>query len=54
MPNGSPAPPPSQPASAVQEPTTGGEISTPKMPDDVTEIWTQTALELLAVLPSMI
>jgi len=53
MPNGSPAPPPSQPASAFQEPTTGGEVSTDKTPDDATAIWTQAALELLAVLPSL-
>jgi hypothetical protein len=50
IPNDNPAPPPpSQPASAVQEPTTGGEI-----PNDVTDTLTQIALELLAVLPSIL
>jgi hypothetical protein len=46
-------PPPSQPASAVQEPTDeatlNGEIPTP----GVSESLTQIALELLAILPSL-
>lgn len=47
--NGSPAPPPpSQPASTLQEPT-GGEIST-----GATDTLTQTVLDLLAVLPSLL
>jgi len=48
MPFGSPAPPPSQAANAVQEPT-GGEMPNPA-PDSLT----QTALELLAVLSSLL
>jgi hypothetical protein len=52
MPNGSPAPP--QQVTAAQEQTTGGEISTGKMPDDATGSWMQTALDLLAVLPSLL
>ena len=49
-----PAPPP-QPATAVQEPTdadqepTGGEI-----PNGVSDILAQTALDLLALLPSLL
>jgi hypothetical protein len=54
MPNLSPAPPPSQPATAVQEPTDGatpnGEIHTPP----VSESLTQTMLELLAALSSLL
>jgi hypothetical protein len=47
--NGSPAPPPpSQPASTVQEPT-GGE-----MQNGATDTLTQITLELLAVLPSLL
>ncbi len=55
IPNGSPAPPPSQATNAVQEPTdaaqdtTGGEI-----PNGVTDTLTQTVLDLLAVLPSLL
>lgn len=55
MQNDTPAPPPPQPASAVQEPTggvqeptTGGEVST-----DVSDSLTGIALDLLAVLPSL-
>ena len=53
MPNDAPAPPPPQPASAVQEPTDDaapGDISTP----GVSDILTETALDLLAVLPSLL
>lgn len=52
---GSPTPPPTtanatqEPMDAVQEPTTGGEI-----PNDVTDSLTGIALELLAVLPSLL
>jgi hypothetical protein len=50
IPNETPTPPPpSQPASTVQEPTTAGEI-----PNEVTDTLTQCALELLAVLPSIL
>ena len=45
MPYGSPAPPPSQAANAVQEPTLDGII-----PNGLT----QTVLDLLAVLPSLL
>ncbi len=48
MGNDSPTPPP-QPATAVQEPTTGGE-----MPCGVADSMTQIVLELLAVLPSLL
>jgi hypothetical protein len=47
MPNGSPTPPP-QTANATQEPT-GGEI-----PNGATDTLTQTVLDLLAVLPSLL
>ena len=47
MPNLSPAPPP-QPTNAVQE-TTDGE-----MPNDTAGSLTQIALDLLAVLPSLL
>jgi hypothetical protein len=47
MPNLEPAPPP-QPTSATQEPT-GGE-----MPNGATDTMTQTVLDLLAVLPSLL
>ena len=46
--NESPAPPPPQPTTAVQEPT-GGEI-----PNGATDTLTQTVLDLLAVLPSLL
>jgi hypothetical protein len=53
MQNDKPAPPP-QPASAIQEPTDGatlnGDISTPGPSESLTQI----ALELLAVLPSLL
>ncbi|MDT7807810.1 MAG: hypothetical protein QOJ70_1623 [Acidobacteriota bacterium] len=48
MPNPAPAPP-SQPTNAAQEPATGGEI-----PNGVADSLTQTVLDLLAVLPSLL
>jgi hypothetical protein len=48
IPNGSPTPPP-QPASATQEPTTGGE-----MPNPTPDTLTRTVLDLLALLPSLL
>ena len=55
MPFGSPTPPPSQPASAVQEPTDdatlNGEMPTPP---GVSDILTEAALQLLAVLPALV
>jgi len=53
MPNDKPAPPPPQPASAVQEPTTAATV------EDGTQgtfqgTVTQIVLELLAVLPSLL
>jgi hypothetical protein len=57
MPNGAtelPPPPPPPPASAVQDPADGatlnGDISTPGVSDSLT----QTALDLLALLPSLL
>lgn len=50
MPNGSPEPPPpSEPASAVQEPTANGWMA-----NDAAESLTQVTLDLLAVLPSLL
>ena len=60
MGNDSPTPPPpSQPASAVQEPTAGGEVTagettTGEIPNDTPGTLTQIALDLLAVLPSLL
>jgi hypothetical protein len=54
IPNDTPAPPPPQPANAVQEPTNNatlnGDISTPSASD----ILTQTVLDMLALLPSLL
>jgi hypothetical protein len=47
---GSPTPPP--PASAVQEPTDTDQAG--EMPNGVAESLTQTALDLLALLPSLL
>ncbi len=47
-----PAPQP-PPGSATQE-LTGGEMLQGEMPNDVADSLTQTALELLAVLPSLL
>jgi hypothetical protein len=49
IPNDTPAPLPSQPTNAIQEPTTGGEI-----PNDTAVSMTQIALDLLAALPSLL
>jgi hypothetical protein len=49
---GSPTPPPPQPASAVQEPTDTDQAS--EMPNGVADSLTQTALDLLALLPSLL
>jgi len=49
MQNDAPAPPPPQPANAVQEPTTAGE-----MPNGATDTLSQTVLDLLTVLPSLL
>ena len=48
---GAPTPPPPQPASAAQEPTLNGIMQTPP---DASESLTDIALELLAVLPSLL
>jgi hypothetical protein len=53
IPNDTPAPPPSQPASAEQEPA-GGEMQTGIMPNDAPDSLTQAALDLLALLPSLL
>lgn len=60
IPNGSPTPPPASPSSAEEEPTddatlsgemgTPGVISTPSVSGSLT----QTALDLLALLPSLL
>ncbi|MDT5267968.1 MAG: hypothetical protein QOH49_154 [Acidobacteriota bacterium] len=44
---------PKPPSNAAQEPT-GGEITTGEIPDDTTDALTQTVLDLLAVLPSLL
>ena len=49
MGNDTPAPPPPQPANAVQEPTTDGDISTMSA-----DSLTQLALDILAALPSLL
>jgi hypothetical protein len=56
MPNGSPTPPPSQPTNAVQEPTDATQEPTLDgiMPNGVADSLTQTALDLLALLPSLL
>ena len=49
-----PAPQPT-PASAVQEPTDGGQEPTAgEIPNGATDILTETALDLLALLPSLL
>ena len=59
MPNGSPQPPPPAPASATQEPT-GGEMPNGEpalageILNDVPGDMTQIALDLLALLPSLL
>jgi hypothetical protein len=56
MQNGSPAPPPSQPANAMQEPTDAVQdpAANGVMGNDAPDSLTQIALELLAVLPSLL
>jgi hypothetical protein len=49
MPNDTPTPPPSQQTSTVQEPTSDGIMG-----NDATESLTQTMLDLLALLPSLL
>lgn len=53
---GSPTPPPPPPATAVQEPTNADQepILDSIMPNDVADSLTQTALDLLALLPSLL
>ncbi len=53
---GSPTPPPPQPVSAVQEPTDADQEPTLAgyMPNDVADSLTQTALDLLALLPTLL
>lgn len=55
MPNGSPTPPPSQPAGFVQEPPEAAQNSTLDgiIQNDAPDRLTQIALDLLAVLPSL-
>jgi hypothetical protein len=58
IPNGSPEPPPppSQPAAATQEPTNTAQEPTPDgiIPNGLTDTLTQTVLDLLAALPSLL
>jgi hypothetical protein len=49
MGNDSPAPPPSQPTNAVEEPTANGSTQ-----NDAADSLTQIALDLLAALPSLL
>jgi hypothetical protein len=51
---GSPAPPPSQSASTVQEPTDDMTLDGIMHTPGVSDILTETALDLLAVLPSLL
>ena len=54
IPNGSPTPPP-QTANAVQEPTDAAQDTTAgEIPNGATDTLTQTVLDLLAVLPSLL
>ena len=59
IPNESPAPPPTQPATAAQEPT-GGDIQNGQpalngeIPNEAPDSMTQTALDLLAALSSLL
>lgn len=57
MQNDAPAPPPpAQPASAVQEPTDAAQEPTMggEIPNDAMDSLTEIALELLALLPSLL
>jgi hypothetical protein len=49
MPNLQPAPPPSQPTNATQDPTLNGIMG-----NDAPDSLTQTVLDMLAVLPSLL
>lgn len=56
---GAPTPPPPQPTSPMQAPTDGatlnGEMQTPgEMHTGLSDILTETALDLLAVLPALL
>jgi hypothetical protein len=51
MPNGSPTPP--HPASVMQEPTDGG-TATDETPACTADVLTQIALDVFAVLPSLL
>ena len=53
MGNDSPAPRPSQQTSDVQEPT-GGETVNGEIPNDATDTLTRIALDVLALLPSLL
>ena len=56
IPNDKPAAPPSQQTSATEEPTNAANEPTANgiMPNGVADSLTQTALELLALLPSLL
>jgi hypothetical protein len=56
IPNDTPAPPPSPQTSAVQEPTSASDEPTSDgvIPNDAADSLTQTALDLLALLPSLL
>lgn len=56
IPNMTPAPPPSQQTNNTQEPTDADQDQTADgiIPNGVTESLTQTALDLLALLPSLL
>ena len=57
MGNDAPAPPPPQPASAVQEPTNAAQeepTTAGEIPNLTPDTLTQTVLDLLAVLPSLL
>ncbi len=51
---GSPTPPPPQPATAVQEPTDDTTLNGVMPTAGVSNILTEAALDLLAVLPSLL
>jgi hypothetical protein len=53
MPNGSPEPPPPPPPASTAQETTDAEQAG-IIPSDVAESLTQTALDLLALLPSLL
>jgi hypothetical protein len=53
MPNGSPTPPPPQPTTSAQEPAEVG-TATGETPAGTADILKQIALDVLAVLPSLL